>query len=460
MTQPAAEIQADDVLYTQTMAELRSPRPASMTSLLFIVLLLVFVVGLFGDLMSVSGVLMLVAVVVVHEAGHALGMRLFGFRDVKMFFIPFFGAAVSGRPRGVAAWKEAMVSLLGPLPGIFASVGLLVYAITRPHPSALPFHVVQATLVLNAFNLLPFGFLDGGRFLGRVVFSRHRVLDVGFQAVGSLLLVVLSFLGSMQVLGAFALLSLFTLPARWRTLTAATALRKQLPSIVPDPDQLGGAEARTVFAAARAVVQYPASEDSSKVALEMESLLGAMKRAPGVAASIGLLSVYGLGLVCSVFGLVGLVIFAGPVEWRTVEQPGWRAEFPSRPLPSTNPATPPGGPVVTEWHAVIEGTERFTISVADSGGDDQWLAATAARVAKATATKAGQSRPIELAGHRGVEVELSAPNRVVRARAVVAGRRRYEAIASAPRWGDNQRRFLESFTIVDSLARPSTARRP
>ena len=119
-------------------------------------------------------------------------MRPFGFRDVRMFFIPFFGAAVSGRPRGAAAWKEAAVTLLGPLPGIAAGVALVVWATTRHYPDALSFRVVEALLVLNVFNLLPFGFLDGGRFLERVLFSRHRVLEVAFVALGSLALGVLA----------------------------------------------------------------------------------------------------------------------------------------------------------------------------------------------------------------------------------------------------------------------------
>ena len=34
--------------------------------------------------------LLLVAVILFHESGHWVGMRLYGYRDVKMFFIPFF----------------------------------------------------------------------------------------------------------------------------------------------------------------------------------------------------------------------------------------------------------------------------------------------------------------------------------------------------------------------------------
>jgi len=38
-----------------------------------------------------------VGVLFVHEMGHYLAMRVFRYRNVRMFFIPGFGAAVSGQ---------------------------------------------------------------------------------------------------------------------------------------------------------------------------------------------------------------------------------------------------------------------------------------------------------------------------------------------------------------------------
>src|SRR5262249_11968035 len=75
----------------------------------------------------------LVAVLFIHELGHFAGMKLFRYRDVKMFFIPFFGAAVSGRKGRVAGWKEAVVLLLGPLPALLAGTVLSFYI--QVHPS-------------------------------------------------------------------------------------------------------------------------------------------------------------------------------------------------------------------------------------------------------------------------------------------------------------------------------------
>lgn len=452
MTEPAAPPDPRGP-YEQALEELKSPRPVPVSSLLFVILMLVFVVGAFTNLRSVTGVLLLVATVLVHEAGHALGMRLFGFRDVRMFFIPFFGAAVSGRARGAAAWKEAMVSLLGPLPGLLAGVALVFWSASRPHPVALPFRIAEVLLVLNGFNLLPLGFLDGGRFLDRVLFSRHRVLEVAAQAVGYLLLGLLAVRAGMWVLGFFVLISLAGLPARWRTLSAAAQLRRLHPGLPSDPDRLDEAGGRAVFDAARAVLGTPAHGNARDVARVMEALLDAVKRGPGVLATIGLLVVYGFGLLCAVVGLLALSVHLGPVEWTTVERPAWRAEFPRPPLAGPD-AFGPQAPRDSSWRTVLEGTERFTLLVLEGAGDGAWMDSAAADLARRTRTTLAARRPASLAGHAAVDFEFTAPGRVLRARMLAAGSWRYELTASAPAWGPNQRRFVDAFTLRDTASTP------
>ena len=55
--------------------------------ILAVSLLIFFQLGLFeGGLRSV---VMLVLVLLIHETGHLLGMRFFGYQNVQMFFIPF-----------------------------------------------------------------------------------------------------------------------------------------------------------------------------------------------------------------------------------------------------------------------------------------------------------------------------------------------------------------------------------
>lgn len=449
MTEPAAEPRFDEMLYGETMDELRSPRPVPVSSLLFIVLMLVFLVSVFADLRSVSGVLVLMAVLVFHEAGHALGMRVFGFRDIRAFFIPFFGAAVSGRPRGAAAWKSAMVSLLGPLPGIALGLALLVIVTRQLEPSGLGFRVAQALLLLNAFNLLPLGFLDGGRFLQRVVFSRHRVLEVAFMALGSLALGLIGVYFQMYLLAIFAGLSLGGLPLRWRTFSAAAKLRAQHPGAPPSVDGLGDAEARVLFREAQDALRYPASERSRDVAETMEAIIDAMRPAPGFVATAGLLFAYAAGFACSIVGIFLVFLNTGPVDWKAYEHAGARIEFPRQPLEQGAPAIG-GGARDSSWRAVLDGTQRFSFTVREGGGDSTWMEKDAAELAKVTHLPAAGSRAVAIAGLPGREFEFRSRGRVLVARMLATPTRRFEASASAPKLGQNQRRFLDSFTLVDS----------
>jgi Zn-dependent protease len=128
---------------------------------------------------------LLVAVLLVHESGHALAMRLFGWSDMHMFFVPLMGAVVTGRrPRSVPAWKEAVVLLAGPLPGLLA--GLAVLAAPVAVAPLLRSAAIMAVIV-NAFNLLPLMPLDGGRLVELALFNRWprgRVLLLGASAAG------------------------------------------------------------------------------------------------------------------------------------------------------------------------------------------------------------------------------------------------------------------------------------
>ena len=172
--------------------------------ILVVSLLIFFQLGLFNA--GLHGVVMIILVLLTHEMGHLLGMRLFGYSNVQMFFIPFFGAAVSGESRNVATYKRAIISLLGPVPGILIGCVLLFMFATTGRDDYL--NLAAMFLFINCFNLLPFYPLDGGRFLYLVVFSRNRYLELCFRIFAALALIIAGY-----ALGAWllALLGLFNL---------------------------------------------------------------------------------------------------------------------------------------------------------------------------------------------------------------------------------------------------------
>ena len=53
--------------------------------------------------------LWIIPVLFFHEAGHWVAMRLCNYRNLRMFFIPFFGAAVTGQNWNVPGWSNVYV---------------------------------------------------------------------------------------------------------------------------------------------------------------------------------------------------------------------------------------------------------------------------------------------------------------------------------------------------------------
>jgi Zn-dependent protease len=117
-------------------------------------------------------VAILVGVLLFHELGHYVAMKLFGYRNLRMFFIPGFGAAVSGRHYNAPAWKRIIVSLMGPLPGIIGGTILLI--LSGLYHNDLLYRIGQFALVINAFNLIPILPLDGGRVAHAALFRAIR----------------------------------------------------------------------------------------------------------------------------------------------------------------------------------------------------------------------------------------------------------------------------------------------
>jgi len=274
--------------------------------------------------------LIVVAVIVLHEAGHYLGMLLFGYRDVRMFFIPLFGAAVSGRSGGAAGWKRAVVALLGPLPGLFIGAACaLLYVPGQP----LLHRFAWAFLLLNGTNLLPIYPLDGGRLVQDVLFSRNRCLDAAFRVASALLFAGLGLLllpnRNGWILIAFAFFAVVGVPSALQFGRMLARLRPALGDLAADradSAEIPPEAADRLIAEVRR--ENPRLPDIRAVAWRVETLWERLQvRAPGWPAALGFLTVQFLGL------LLGAA--AAAVLW-------WAANA-ARGGPVTHPAGFPGG---------------------------------------------------------------------------------------------------------------------
>jgi Zn-dependent protease len=125
----------------------------------------------------------LTLMLLIHEMGHVIAIKVKGFPASAPVFIPFLGAAIFMPPIKDRA-NEAYVGYGGPLLGSLA--GVLAYGVWTVLPG--DHHVLLIlsyfAISLNLFNLLPLRPLDGGRIL-------HAVTDHSAW-IGAAALLVLS----------------------------------------------------------------------------------------------------------------------------------------------------------------------------------------------------------------------------------------------------------------------------
>lgn len=104
-----------------------------------------------------------VLLILVHECGHLVAARRHGLRAGAPVFIPFLGAFIALKDAPRNAWVEAQVGIGGPLLGTAGAVLCVLLFMGTKQPIFLG--LAYTGFFLNLFNLMPVGFLDGGRIV-------------------------------------------------------------------------------------------------------------------------------------------------------------------------------------------------------------------------------------------------------------------------------------------------------
>jgi Zn-dependent protease len=120
-----------------------------------------------------------VLLILVHELGHVVEARRQGLHVSWPTFIPFFGAFVTIQHAGLTPWRNFRISLAGPVFGGVASA--IVWAVGAHRGSSMLEVLANIGFLLNAFNLLPMGFLDGGS-IARSIGEAWRMPVIRFEA--------------------------------------------------------------------------------------------------------------------------------------------------------------------------------------------------------------------------------------------------------------------------------------
>ncbi|HLV40723.1 MAG TPA: site-2 protease family protein [Brumimicrobium sp.] len=126
----------------------------------------------------------LLGVLLFHELGHFLMMKLFNYEELNMLFIPFMGAMVSGRKKEYSQVESSLMVIAGPLPGILLGVSLILYGWVQP--TSLSIQLGSILILLNVMNLIPIDPLDGGQLMRILFFNNYEFAQLIFTAVSSL----------------------------------------------------------------------------------------------------------------------------------------------------------------------------------------------------------------------------------------------------------------------------------
>lgn len=132
---------------------------------------------------------LLLFVLLLHEGGHFLLMKLFNYKQLNMLFIPFIGAMVSGKKNKYSQVEGALMIMAGPLPGILLGSSLLLYGWLNPSYVSIQLGVML--VVLNLMNLVPVEPLDGGQLMRVLFFDKYELVQLIFTLASALGIMVL-----------------------------------------------------------------------------------------------------------------------------------------------------------------------------------------------------------------------------------------------------------------------------
>jgi Zn-dependent protease len=144
-----------------------------------------------------SFALAILVVVILHEGGHYLAMRAFGYKHVQMLALPLFGGVTVGIEQKPSATRRAWMAMMGPLPGIVLGWTLLFFFFANnlaAETSSIAMLVKAAILTMavvlllvNYLNLLPIPPLDGAHIVQAMLPPRWLIVRTIFFVVACII---------------------------------------------------------------------------------------------------------------------------------------------------------------------------------------------------------------------------------------------------------------------------------
>jgi Zn-dependent protease len=297
-------------------AELRLQQASEgswLKGLLLLAVTLAAALGIGSHQWTFEKAMLIIGILFVHEIGHYLAMRWFGYRELRMFFIPLLGAAVTGRNYNVPGWKKAVVSLMGPVPSIF--LGTFFGVIAAVMGNQWLAELSMLAVVINTINLLPILPLDGGWFWNAVIFCRHHTLELVFKVFAALAAFGATIAGLGKIwmyLGIVTLVSVPIISLQGKVIQSLR--RKGFTALSGNDDTLPRELGDSIFDELNQTTKGLSPKAAANLALRIFERLNA--RPPGALESVGLGVLYLIAIIAALIGFAfaGYAILGDPAS--------------------------------------------------------------------------------------------------------------------------------------------------
>lgn len=217
--------------------EKKSARSIGLTFFSMALFVLTYCLFIDSDLIFIS---LIVGVLFIHELGHFLFMKLFGYENVRMLFVPLMGAFVHGKKESYTQWQQVLVVIAGPIPGII--FGLICWYIGFEYAIDWLASLSCIFLVLNALNLLPVQPLDGGKLFQILFLSGSSLVPVVFTLLSSLTIIAFGFYFQMYLLMGIGFFMAFQVRNQYRSFLIHKSLNQQNVNFTGTYDELSNGD--------------------------------------------------------------------------------------------------------------------------------------------------------------------------------------------------------------------------
>ncbi len=158
---------------------------------------------------NIAYIAAILVVLLIHESGHFLFMKLFKYNNVRIFIVPLLGAFTSGVKQKVSQLQMSLIILGGPVPGII--IGCVLLYLNQEMKNENLQMLANTFLVINLLNLLPMHPLDGGRMIETLFFRENYIIRMVFGIIsmmglsglalwqGNLILLIIPFMIGLEL---------------------------------------------------------------------------------------------------------------------------------------------------------------------------------------------------------------------------------------------------------------------